>query len=105
MSTFTAIKDPQETVSMLIKWTDWLNGDTISASTWTVTGNESPVTLSVSSNAIQSDTTVSPNLSNQWTNATVTSGTSGITYTLTNNVITATGLVGERSITVKVWDV
>ena len=104
MTSFTAVKDPQSVVTWTMDWSDWLNSDTVSTSTWSVTANESPVTLTVDSNSIAADTSVSPNLASNWTLVTVSSGTAGVNYTLTNHIVTATGLEADRSITVRVWN-
>jgi len=100
----TAIKDPDSTIGWVVKWTDWLSGDTISTSTWTVDGGESPLTLSVSSSSIASDTDSSPEVANQWANVVVAGGTAGVSYILTNEVQTAAGYTDQVSIEVKVWD-
>lgn len=104
MSEFTAVKDPEAVINWIIDWSDWLDGDTISTSTWSISASESPITLTVDSSSIQADTTVSPNLSSQWAAVTVSSGTAGITYTLTNHIVTASGFEDDRSIGVKVWN-
>ena len=104
MSEFTDVKDPDGKVNWIIDWSDWLDGDTISTSTWSIAASESPITLTVVTSGIQSDTTVSPNLASQWSAVTVSSGTAGITYTLTNHIVTANGFEDDRSIQVRVWN-
>ena len=102
MSTFLTLKDPDTTVSWTVDWSEWLNGDTISASTWSVTANESPVALTVSASSIAADTSVSPNVSNQWATVTVTGGTEGVVYTLTNEVTDNNSFTENNSISIRV---
>jgi hypothetical protein len=102
MATFLTLKDPDATGSWTIDWSDWLNGDTISVSTWSVTANESPIALSVTSSSIAADTSVSPNVSSQWATVVVTGGTEGVVYTLTNEVTDNNGYKDNNSISVRV---
>lgn len=100
--TYAVLKDPQATLDYSIRWTDWLDGDAISDSTWSVTGNESPVSLTVDSASYGSDTTVSPNVANAVAKVWLSAGTVGITYRVTNHITTSAGREDERTIEVEV---
>lgn len=69
----------------------WLQGDTISTSTWTITGPDSALEIDDDNKAATS------------TNVELSGGTAGKTYTVTNRIVTATnGYQDDRSIDVKV---
>ena len=78
MASHRFTKDPDSTVNLTLYWHNWLNGDTISTSSWTVAGGESPLTLVESSNSIGTYTGVSPNLPTAQTTIIVLGGTAGI---------------------------
>lgn len=82
-------KDPQAVVDYRIDWSEWLDGDTISTSTWSAS---SPVGL-----AVNSDT-------NTATTATVwvSGGTDGASYKLKNTIVTAGGRTAEETILIPV---
>ena len=80
-------KDPAETYSFTADWTDWLKTDTISTSTWAV-----PTGL----------TLVTGTKTNTTTTATISGGTLGVNYTLTNTVVTASGRTTPRTYIVRV---
>ena len=82
-------KDPDAVLDYTIDWSDWLDSDTISTSTWTVA---SGITK-------DSDT-------NTTTTATIwlSSGTAGTQYTVINHIITAAGREDDRSIYIMVED-
>ena len=105
MSTFIAIKDPQDILAWDIEWHLWLpTGETVSVSVWSISGGESPTTLVVDSSAIRTYTDQSPVIANMVTRATVSGGTAGRVYTLTNHITTSESQEFDRSITVKVWN-
>ena len=82
-------KDPSAILDYSIDWSLWLDGDTISTSSWTV-----PQGLTKASET------------NNSTTATVwlSGGTVDQTYTVTNRITTANGRTDERSILIKVVD-
>jgi len=100
----SVIKDPQAVLNYGYDWADggandgastdtgWLQSDTITASTWSITGPDS--TLLQDSDA--NDTTT--------TTVVLSGGTANRTYTVTNHVTTAAGYEDDRSITVKVQE-
>ena len=100
--TFEAIKDPDAVLDYSIRWTDWLDGDEINASTWSITASESPTVLTVDSTSYGSDTTVSPNVANAVAKVWLSSGTVGITYYVTNHITTSAGREDDRTIAIKV---
>lgn len=100
--THQAIKDPQDVVDYTLRWHSWLNGDTISTSTWSVDGSESPLTLTVDSNSIGTYTGQSPALPLSQTTVVISSGTVGYTYKLTNHIVTTAGLEADDTVVVKV---
>lgn len=81
------LKDPGDRVDYQIDYSDWLDGDTISASAWTVP-----------------DGITNYSSSNDTTTATIwlSSGTHGQDYTLTNQITTAGGRIKQQSFVVKV---
>ena len=73
-----------------LDWSTWLaSGDTISTSTWTL---ETGITNDSDSSA---DTT---------TTITISSGTTGKTYEVTNAIVTTNGFDAERSFYLKIQD-
>jgi len=106
MAEHIVVKDPDSVIDYTLYWHEWLNGDTISTSTWLIvdSGAESPVSLTVDSDSIGTYTGQSPSLPTAQTTVIVSSGTAGLTYTLTNRITTAGGLTGDDSIKVRVWD-
>lgn len=86
-------KDPNEIVTYEIDWSNWLKGDTISTSDWlTLESSVSGITEDSSSNT---DTT---------TTITLSGGSDGAKYSLTNQIVTAAGLKKERVLIVRVMD-
>lgn len=81
------LKDPQATLDYSVEWSQWLDGDTISTSSWTVTTGLN--------NTSESTTT---------TKATVwlSGGSIGGVYSAVNTITTATGRTDERTITISV---
>ena len=79
------LKDPQATLDYSVEWSQWLDGDTISTSSWTVTTGLN--------NTSESTTT---------TKATVwlSGGSIGGVYSAVNTITTATGRTDERTITI-----
>lgn len=90
MSIASFIKDPAAILDYVIDWSDWLNGDTIATSTWTV-----PVGIT-QVNASSSAFTATIRLSG---------GTHGESYEVLNHVVTASGQEDERPITIEVRQV
>lgn len=82
---FTATKCPAEELDYGFDWADWLtDGETITASGWTVSPNDDTLTILSDS---QSDTATSV-----W----LLDGTVGVVYTLTNTVFTSTSPVSRH---------
>lgn len=86
-STFAEIKDPNETISIPIDWSDKLGADTISSSTWVV---DAGITLDSDSNTTTTATAV------------VSGGIDGGYYNCTNRVTTNAGRIWDRSVRVAV---
>lgn len=84
-SPITFTKDPHAKLDYSVDWTRWLNGDTISSSSWSV-----PAGLYLSA---QSETT---GIATCW----LMSGTAGQAYQVTNSITTAAGRVDERTFTI-----
>lgn len=76
-------KDPDETLDYEIDWTNWLSGDTISSSSWSVPAGITDVTET-----------------HTYTLATVrlSGGTLGTTYNCVNTIVTTGGQTAQRSI-------
>lgn len=80
-------KDPDARKDYGFDWTDWLDGDTISASSWTV---PSGIT-----NYSESNTTTGTTI---W----LSGGTQGEDYIVTNQITTAGGVIEQRSLKIQV---
>jgi len=81
------IKDPDAVLDYPMNWADWLDGDTISTSTWTVPDGITKDSDSKTTSA----TTI-------W----LSGGTAGLDYTLINHIVTAAGREDDRTIIIKV---
>ena len=84
-------KDPDAALDYGIDWEDWLNGDTIATSTWTV-----PAGLTEDSDS------ATATVATVW----VSGGTAGTEYVLTNRIVTTNSpaRTEERSITILVTE-
>lgn len=80
-------KDPSDVLDYTISWLNWLNGENISAATFTV---EAGLTKGAETNTT---TTASVRLSG---------GTAGNQYTVTCQITTNTGQIAQRSFEVAV---
>lgn len=90
MSEAVRLQDPAETLDHTLDWSDWLaTGDTISESTWSISPAGPDITTTPPAN----------------TGTTATVWLAGVVfgqlYTLANQVTTAAGRVGERSIIIR----
>jgi hypothetical protein len=83
-------KDPQAVLDYTINWSDWLDGDTISTSTWTA---ESGITVEASP---------APSFTTTTTTIWLSGGTLGTVYRITNHVVTAATREDDRTFTVKI---
>jgi hypothetical protein len=93
------VKDPQSIEPQIMNWTDWLAelsaGETISVSTWAITGADAALTYSAA-------TIVTGSLKAQLKLA---AGTVGLRYTVTNHITTTPGgYADDRSFHVLVQD-
>jgi hypothetical protein len=75
------LKDPQAVLDYEVKWTEWLDGDTIQTSTFTVAAG-----LTKDSQTAGTDTAT------VW----LSGGTLGETYLVVNRVVTAGGRQDDR---------
>lgn len=83
-------KDPDEVLDYQIDWSERLNGDTISTSTWTISGTDSLL--------VEDSNEISGDLSIVWLSA----GTLGKKYTLTNRITTAAGRTMDQSVNLRI---
>ena len=81
-------KDPDATLDYLIDWSDWLDDDTISTSTWTVADG---ITQEAGATKTATTTTV-------W----ISGGTAGMSYAVTNHIVTTAGREDDRTFVVRV---
>lgn len=89
---FKAFKDPESVLDYSIRWDQWLQtGETISTSTWSIVGNESPITLIEDSSSIADYEGTSPATSNAKTLIWLSGGTLGVRYEVTNHVVSSEG--------------
>lgn len=80
-------KDPDAILDYSIDWETWLDGDTISTSTWIV-----PTGITKDSDTYSTTATVI------W----LSGGTAGSSYSLTNRITTAGGRTEDRTIEILV---
>lgn len=84
-------KDPSSTLDYQFDWgAEWLNSDTIAASTFTVIPN----TITIQSTSFTSTVTTI------W----LAGGVTGTTYSITNRITTASGRVDERTVKLQIKD-
>lgn len=80
-------KDPQAVLDYVIDWSDWLDGDTITASQWTVP------------DGIEKDSdTHTTTAATIW----LSGGTLGETYSVVNHITTVAGRENDQTIRIKV---
>jgi hypothetical protein len=92
-------KDPDATNwPQVIDWTDqlaeWNASETISTSTWAVAGADSDL-------VIDDDSIVSGSLQTQ---VKLSGGTVGVRYTVTNSIVTSSGITDDRSFKVRIQE-
>jgi len=82
-------KDPNAVLDYAIDWSSWLGTDTISTSAWTVASGITKTGESKTS-----------------TKATIwlSGGTAGVTYELTNRIVTTAGRTDDRTIGIVVGE-
>jgi len=83
----TFAKDPDAVLDYQVDWSDWLDTDTISTSTWTV-----PTGITKDSDT---NTTTAATI---W----LSGGTAGTSYNIVNHIVTAAGREDDRTIIIKV---
>ena len=81
------VKDPEAILDYSFDWEQWLDGDTLSTSTWAA---DSGITIDSSSRT--------STVSTVW----LSGGTNKLDYEITNTITTATGRTDERTFTIKV---
>lgn len=81
------VKDPSAVLDYQIDWETWLDGDTISTSTWTV-----PSGITQDS---ETETTTTATI---W----LSGGTAQTNYNVVNKIVTAAGRTDERTIRIMV---
>jgi len=82
-------KDPRAMLDYTVDWTQWLSGDTITSSQWSVSGEEE---LSIMS------TSHTSSVATVW----LKGGASGKLYRVTNVITTAAGRTDARTLTIYV---
>jgi hypothetical protein len=97
-------KDPDAVLNYGFDWADggandgattdtgWLQSDTITGSAWAVSGPDAALVVDSDTN---DDTS---------TAATLSGGTAGRTYTVTNHITTASGNEDDRSLSIRVYN-
>lgn len=83
------VKDPQAILDYSLDWGPWLDGDTLSTSSWVV---ESPLTIVPSTEVFDSTTT----------SLFLSGGTAGEKHMVTNTITTALGRKDERSFELRI---
>ena len=82
-------KDPNAVLDYVVDWEEWLEGDTLATSEWTVPSG-------ITKNSDTTTTTA--------TTIWLAGGTAGTTYTLTNRITTAGGRADDRTIAIQVQE-
>jgi hypothetical protein len=88
MADFT--KDPNAKLDYQIDWEDWLDSDTITASTWTVT----------SGLTVEDDTIFTTTDTTLW----ISGGLVGSTYRAVNHITTAAGREEDKTMTINIQE-
>jgi hypothetical protein len=88
-SVYSFIKTSTEVLDYQINWSDWLDGDTISTASWTVSAG---LTEGTNSNTTTTSTV--------W----LSGGVDGHSYLATNTIVTASSRTGVRSLNIFVRD-
>lgn len=84
------IQDPSDRLDWQHDWSDFLaSGDTIASRQWTIDPDNSPTLLSSATSA----------------KVYVAGLTAGVVYRLSEKIVTAAGVEGERSLTIRCEDV
>jgi len=86
MAYYTFRKDPDAVLDYQIDWEAWLGSDTISASTWSVSG------------VIQDSATNTTTTTTVW----LSGGAVGVDGSATNHITTAAGREEDRTITLSI---
>jgi hypothetical protein len=82
-------KDPRATLDYSVDWTEWLAGDTITASQWSISGGPE---LSIT------NTSNTASIATVW----LTGGTAGKSYRVSNVITTAAGRTDARTLIINV---
>ena len=85
----TFIKDPNAIQDFNVDWTDALEGDTISSSSWTV-----PAGIT------QTSDFYTGTVATIW----LSGGTAGTSYELTNRIVTAAGRTDDQTIKIRCFE-
>ena len=85
MADNTFIKDPDAVLDYTINWETWLDGDTLTDSSWTI-----PTGLTKDSDAFGDSTAT------VW----LSSGTVGITYNIVNHITTTAGREDDKTLVI-----
>jgi hypothetical protein len=83
------IKDPDAVLDYQIDWSDYLDDDTITTSTWTVPEG-----------IIKDSDTKSDAVATVW----LSGGTDGVSYSLVNHIVTDAGREDDRTIVVMIQE-
>ena len=88
-------KDPEAVLDYLVDWSTWMpSGDAITASSWTITGPDSALTLGTGAQAPDNtDTTAT-----MW----LVGGTLGQRYQAVNHIVTAQGREDDRTLYISI---
>lgn len=83
-------KDPDEVLDYRIEWTDRLTSESLSTSTWFISGPDSAL--------VQDSATIEDTQAVVWLSA----GTLGAVYTLTNRVTTSAARTMDQTVRLKI---
>lgn len=79
-------KDPDAVLDYLVDWAAWLDGDSIATSTWVVP-----------SGITKDSSTATTTTAMIW----LSGGTTGVSYSLVNRIVTAAGRTDDRTIVIE----
>lgn len=86
------VKDPDARLDYAQDWEKWLDGDTITASSWILSPDNADTDLVIDTSGFTTTKTT------VW----LSGGTLGVKYTVTNRVTTVAGRIDDRSDTFEI---
>lgn len=83
-------KDPNDVLDYGLDWALWLNSDTITASSWSISGEDTELVQDSDSNTTTT------------TEVWLSGGSAGVTYAVANHITTTAGRESDRTLLITV---